>query len=142
MAATATKLLALGDIRDAAALALASGSDDDPVVLVDRVDSLTPPALLLDWADPWLEPGTGSGTPTMGPCLWTAALVVICVGGRIEPGPGVRICEQLVAYTVDRLQADQSYSWPIDTVAAPRQHDISGVTYLAAFVQYAVPTAL
>jgi len=142
MAATATGLIALGDLRDAAAAVLAPATDTDPVVLVDRVDSLTPPALMLDWADPWLEPGTGPGTPTMGGCMWTAQLLVVCVGARLEPGPGVAICEQLVGYTIDRLEADPAYTWPIDTVAAPRQHDISGVTYLAAFVQYRVPTTI
>lgn len=141
MAAGVTTLIELEDLRDVAAMALAPATDEDPVVLVDIVDSLTPPALMLRWADPWLEPGSGTGVATMGPCLWTARLQVVCVAGRLEPGPGIRVLEGLVALVVDRLEAD-AYTWPLDNIGAPTQYDLSAVSYLAAFVNYAVPTTL
>jgi hypothetical protein len=132
-------LLALTAIRDAAAAALAPVDDDDPMVFVDAVDSLVPPALLLDWADPWLEPAHGLGS--IGACQWTARLQVICVAGRLEPGAGVDVLEQLVSLTVARLEADP-YAWTLDTVSAPLQRDLAGISYLAANVVYAVPTSL
>jgi hypothetical protein len=141
MAATATSLIGFQALRDAAAAALAPVNDDDPAVLADIVDSLTPPALLLEWGDPWLEPGAGPGTPTMGPCLWTARLLVVCVAGRWEPGAGIDVLEQLVTYTIDRLAADP-YTWPLDSVEGPRQTDMSGIPYLATRVAYNVPTAI
>ena len=135
MAATTT-LTQLSDIRDQAAAALQPQGPDDPDVLVDVVDSLYPPVLMLLWDDPWLEPG--SGAPSMGPCMWTARLQVLCVAGRLEPGPGIRTLEELVAYTVARLKADL-YPWPLENVTAPRIFDIASIAYLGARVSYAVP---
>ena len=135
MAATTT-LTQLSDIRDQAAAALEPQGPDDPDVLVDVVDSLYPPVLMLLWDDPWLAPG--SGAPSMGPCLWTARLQVLCVAGRLEPGPGIRTLEELVAYTVARLKADP-YPWPLETVTAPRVFEIASIAYLGARVSYAVP---
>jgi hypothetical protein len=77
----------------------------------------------------------------MGPCLWTARLQVSCIAGRLEPGPGIAVLEDLVAYVVGRLKADP-YTWPLDGVSAPLQRDLAGVTYLAANVVYAVPTTV
>lgn len=138
-AAPVSTLMALGEVRDAAAVALAPQSDADPVVLLE-VDSLYPPALVLDWADPWLQLGAG-GVPAMGRCLWTARLQIIAVAGRLEPGPGVATLEQLVAYVVARLEADP-YTWPLDSVSAPRQFDLAAVTYLGAAVTYLVPVTV
>ena len=135
---TAT-LLGLDLLRPAAADVLAPIEDTDPYVFTDVVDSLTPPALVLGWDDPWLEPGVG--LTTMGPCLWTARLQVTCVAGRLEPGAGVDELERLVAYVIRRLR-DDVIRWPLDRVSAPFQRDLAGVTYLAADVVYAVPTAI
>lgn len=131
----------LADLRDAAAGALAPIEDTDPAVLVDTIDAVSPPALMILWGDPWLEPGVGGGRTTMGPCLWTARLVVLCVAGRVEAGAGLRALDELVAYTVDRLRAD-GYPWPLDRVDTPRQLEIAGPTYLTARVQYVVPTTI
>jgi hypothetical protein len=135
MAATTT-LTQLSDIRDQAAAALEPQGPDDPDVLVDVVDSLYPPVLMLLWDDPWLAPG--SGAPSMGPCLWTARLQVLCVAGRLEPGPGIRTLEELVAYTVGHMKADL-YTWPLEGVSAPRVFEIASIAYLGARVTYAVP---
>jgi hypothetical protein len=132
-----TTLIGVADLRDLAAEALAPVNDTDPTVLVDVVDSLTPPALMLIWGDPWLSPGTGQ-RPAMGPCLWTARLQVLAVAGRLEPGPGIRTLEQLVGYVVDRLKAD-AYTWPLEAVTGPRVFDLGGLPYLGARVTYVVP---
>jgi hypothetical protein len=132
-------LLHLTAVRDAAAAALAPQDDDDPMVFVDAVDSLTPPALLLDWADPWLEPAHTLGS--IGASQWTARLQVICIAGRLEPGAGVDVLEHLVTLTVARLEADP-YAWTLDSVSAPLQRDLAGISFLAANVVYAVPTTL
>lgn len=139
MAAAATSL-SLSELRAAAADALAWSADGDPYVFVNVVDSLEPPALILDWDDPWLAPGVG-GVASMGPCLYTARLRIVCVAGRLEPGPGIEVLEGLVAFVLDRLKADP-YPWPLDRVVAPGQYDLAGVTYLAAAAIYAIPTSV
>lgn len=138
MTAPAT-LLHIEDVRPVVAEILAPVADADPYVHTDVVDSLTPPALVLGWDDPWLEPGVGLAT--MGPCLWTARLEVACIAGRLEPGPGIDVLETLVSYVIRHLQADV-YRWPLERVSAPLQRDLGGVTYLACNVVYAVPTAI
>lgn len=138
--AVATQTLALTEIRAAAAAALQPIEPDDPPVLVDVVDSVTPPALMLLWEDPWLEAGAGLGA-VMGPCLWTARLMVLCVAGRLEPGPGIATLEQLVSHVFDRLSEDE-YPWPIGSPTAPRVFDIGGVPYLGARVTYLVPCSI
>jgi hypothetical protein len=135
-----TGLMTLEALRDAAADALAPVDDTDPTVLVDVVDSLTPPALMLIWGDPWLQPGLGQ-RPTMGPCVWEARLQVLAVAGRLEPGPGIRTLEQLVTYVVDRMKAD-TYTWRLDSVSGPRVIDIGNLAWLGARVTYLVPTAV
>lgn len=132
-------LIELEALRPAAAEVLAAVADTDPVVFTDVVDSLTPPALMLGWDDPWLTPGVG--VATMGPCLWTARLQVTCVAGRLEPGSGIDVLEQLVSLVIARMRSD-AYRWPLDRVSAPLQRDLAGVSYLVADVVYAVPTAI
>ena len=132
-------LLALADVRDAAGLVLAPDDDTDPTVLVDVVDSLTPPALMLVWDDPWIEPGVISA-PTMGPCIITARLTVLCVAARLEPGAGVRTLETLIAYVLDRMKVDP-HTWRLNAVTAPRVYNIGNVDYLGARIVYLVPTS-
>jgi hypothetical protein len=128
------------ELRNMAAAALAPAGDSDPYVFADIVDALEPPALVVDQGDPWLEPGS-NGLPTVGPCLYTARLTVLCIAGRLEPGPGIDVLERLETYVLDRLRAD-SYEWPLEEVSARSQHDLSGVTYLAATITYAVPVSV
>ena len=139
--ATATRTLALVDIRDAAATALASQADTDPIVYPDIVDSLVPPAIMLAWGEPWLLPGV-EGRNVMGPCVWTAALWVYCLVGRADPGSGQDQLDVIVAQVIDRLGADPAYDWPPATVFAPRLYDFSGVPCVGARVAYNVPTSI
>ena len=135
MSVTTSGALRLSEVRARAAAALEPATDDDPPVLVNLVDAVQPPALMLVWADPWLEPhsfGTG---------LWFANLEVLCIASRVEPGPGVDTLEQLVGYTIERLQ-DDPYPWPAANVQAPRVFQINNLNLLAARVAYRVPTTI
>jgi hypothetical protein len=133
-------VISLVDLRDAVGVVLAPQLDTDPAVHVDPVDALHPPALVFVWGEPWLEP-TVATVRTMGQCEWTARLEVMCVGGRVEPGAGYAMVEQLVAYTVGRMAAD-SYTWPLNNIASPRRYIFGGVDYFAARVIYQVPTTI
>jgi hypothetical protein len=118
------------DARAKLAAALAPLDDDDPTVLVDLVDAISPPALMLGWGEPWLTPDTA--------CLRTGRLVITAVAGRLVPGAGVETLEQLVDYTLRRLATDTS-PWPLDQVGGPRVFTIGNVNYLAARVTLRVP---
>lgn len=130
----ATQALGLTELRARAADALAPVADSDPAVLADLVDAISPPALMLAWGDPWLQPHALRG-------YFEARFEVLCVASRVEPGPGIETLEGLVAYTITRLRADP-YPWPQATSQAPRLFDIGGVPYLGARVVYAVPVAI
>jgi hypothetical protein len=53
----------------------------DTEVHAGVVDSLTPPAYVLEWADPWSTPAT--------PCIESVTLEIVCIAGRVEPDPGI-----------------------------------------------------
>jgi hypothetical protein len=130
-------VLLLTQVRAAAAAALAPATDADPEVHVDVVDSVTPPALLLVWDDPWIVPATVAGMNGH----YDAQFVVLCVAARLEPGPGVETLERLVDYTIDRLHGDAN-SWPQASAQAPRVFEIGGVPYLGARLVYRVPVQI
>lgn len=118
------------DARSKLAAALAPATDTDPEVLVDLVDAIEPPALMLGWGEPWLTPDTA--------CLQTGRLVTTCVAGRLVPGAGIEMLESLVHYTLDRLALDGG-AWPLDTVSGPRVFTVGNINYLAARVTLRVP---
>jgi hypothetical protein len=126
-------------LRHQAADALQPADETDPVVLTEIVDSLTPPALMVMWDDPWLEPG--ATRPTMAQCMWRARLRIVCVAWRLEPGSGYDELSELVAYTLGRMR-DDGYPWTLDRVSAPTQFDLAGITYLAATVNYWTETSI
>jgi hypothetical protein len=130
-------VLRLTQVRAQAAAALAPVASTDPAVHVDVVDSVTPPALLLVWDDPWLLPATVAGMNGH----YDAQFVVACVAARLEPGPGVQKLEELVTYTIGRLHAD-AYPWPQASSQAPRVFEIGGVPYLGARLIYRVPVQI
>lgn len=109
------------DSRAKLAAALAPVEPNDPVVLTNLVDALEPPALMLGWGDPWLQPSTA--------CLFEARLVVTAVAARLIPGSGVETLEQLVSYTLARIKATD---WPLESVSGPRVFPIAKTNYLAA----------
>ena len=115
------------DARAKLAAALAPLDDGDPVVLVDLVDSLEPPALMLNWADPAIDP---EGI-LRGACMEIGRLQITAVAHRLMPGPGVATIESLWFYTRRRLALDPS-GWPKVRWDAPRWFTIGGTTYLAS----------
>jgi len=119
----------LAEARDKLAAVLAPVADDDPAVLASLVDSIEPPALMIGWGDPWLEPDTA--------CWSKGRLVVTAVAGRLVPGEGIATLEDLVAYTLGRLRADPG-AWPLVSVSGPRVFTMAKTTYLAARVTVAV----
>jgi hypothetical protein len=127
--------MTLTEVRAMAAQALAGDVDGDPDVFTDVVDAVQPPALILGYDDPWLEP------QTMGACLWDCRLQIIAIASRVEPGPGMEALEQLVAYVATRLRADP-YSWPAAFVQAPRVFTIGGIPLLGARITYRVKVTL
>ena len=126
---SATGTLTITGAREAAAAALAPVTDTDPDVLTNLVDTLDPPAIMVGWAEPWLEP---SGT-----CRYVARLQLLCVAARLEPGPGIADLETLVAYVIARMAADP-YSWGLPDVSAPAPWSIGNLDYLAAALVYGV----
>lgn len=118
------------DARAKLAAALAPVDDTDPTVLVDLVDSIEPPALMIGWGEPWLTPRTA--------CLRDGRLVVTAVAGRLVPGAGIETLESLVDYTLGALAADAG-AWPLDSVSGPRVFLVGNINYLAARITLRVP---
>lgn len=131
----ATGTLTLSEVRAQAAIALAPAEDGDPDVLSNVVDAPTPPALMLLWDDPWLEP------KGMSACIWTARMDVLCIAQRVEPGAGVEKLEELVTFVLGRMAAD-AFPWPVARVVQPGIHYPGGVPYLGARVRYELTVSL
>ena len=133
--------LLLTEVRAAAAAALAPGPGDELVVLPDMVDSLEPPALLLEWNDPWLSVRSVGRDTIGGSQLWEALLNVLCIAGRLEPGPGIITLEQLLTYTIERLAGD-AHPWPLSASQAPRGFRFGDIWMLGARLSFRVPVQL
>lgn len=116
----------LTEARDKLAAVLAPIADTDPPVLTSVVDSLEPPALMLGWGEPWLEPRTS--------CAFEANLTVWAVAARLMPGEGIATLEELVAHTLGRL-GDQPGAWPLESVSGPRVFTIGGTAYIASQIK-------
>jgi len=129
--------LLLGDVRAALGAALAPESDEDPDVLPDLVDAISPPVLMLEWNDPWIVPRTVAGLAG----YYDALPTVLCLASRLEPGPGVETLESLVAYALARLDADAK-RWPVESSTAPRRFQMGGVNYLGARLFLRVPVSI
>lgn len=125
--------MALVDVRAKAAAALAPILEGDPAVL-DVVDAVDPPCIVVGWGEPWLQ--------NMGqPPVLMARLQLTCIGGRMDPGPGVGAVEQVLTYALARLAAD-AWGWVPQTVSAPRAMVVAGVNYIAAEAAVGIPVAV
>lgn len=109
-------------VRDKLAAVLAPVADDDPNVITSIVDQVDPPAIILGWSDPWLEPRT--------PCYMTAHLILTCVAARLVPGEGQAALEQIVSYALGRMRADSAEQWAITNSSGPRVFLIAKTNYL------------
>lgn len=139
ISATATQSLALTAVRGALAEALAPRDDSDPDVVADIPDAVSPPLLLLEWANPWLTPRTVGMQSSGG--WWDAHVNVLCLSGRLEPGPGIAELERLLSYAVVRLDGD-GRSWPVESSTAPRDLLFAGVHYLGARLNLRLPVVI
>lgn len=117
------------EARDKLAAILAPVEDTDPYVHTSLLDSIEPPALMLGWGEPWLEPE--------GVCWMVGRIIVTCVAGRIMPGEGVGYLETLVNYTMTRVATDQP-NYTLENVSGPRIFLIAKTNYLACRIQYKV----
>lgn len=84
------------------------------------VDSLMPPAYMLSWSDPWIEPSTH--------CFWSARLDVVTIANRIDVEPGMELLETLVETGLERLAAA---GLPAIRAVRHSRFELGGITYLA-----------
>jgi hypothetical protein len=95
------------------------------VGVVDHLpDSIAPPVVLVSWADPWLTPSTL--------CNYQAAMELVLVAQRLEPGGKLDILEQMLAAIVPTLKDNPEYQMVDATSPYPLQ--VGGVDYLAASI--------
>jgi hypothetical protein len=125
--------LALTGTRAAAGAALAPATETDPPI-VETTDSLTPPALMLEWANPWFAPASVAG----GRGLLTATLNVLCFAARIEPEPGIVKLEELVSYVIGRLQGDLN-PWTFTNAQTPVRVDMNAIPMFLARLSFTIP---
>lgn len=95
------------------------------ISIVDHLpDSVTPPCVLVAWADPWLKPSTL--------CAYEAAMEIMIVAQRIEPGGKLVTLEEIVCAILPTIKGLPMYQ-TVD-VTAPYPVNIAGVDYLAATI--------
>lgn len=116
-------VLAVTDLRLALADALAPAAGSDINVIPYHADAGSIPALMIRWADPWLETEVGR----TGQCTYRARLEVWAITSRAEPAAGTPELEDLVSHVLTRLAADP-YPWT-PTVGNPGNVPWGGVTY-------------
>jgi hypothetical protein len=120
----------LDEAREKLGAVLAPIESDDPTVLTNLVDSIEPPALMIGWDNPWMEPDTS--------CLSVARIAITAVSGRMHPGAGIESLERLVTYTLQRLRDGGPQQWPLISVGGPRVFTIAKTNYLAARISVRV----
>lgn len=97
----------------------------DAVSVVDHLpDSITPPCVLVAWADPWVKPATL--------CAYEAAMELLVIAQRIEPGGKLETLEEIVSAILPAMKANPD--WQVVDVTAPFPMNVAGVDYLAASV--------
>ena len=138
--AVVAQLVALTDVRDVVAATLDPVDAGDPDVLVDVVDSLYPPVLMILPAQPYVTPAIAGGTRVMGPCTLTAHVRVRCVASRVDPAPGFRKLDELVAHVVRRMR--EQTAWTLGVASGALAVEMARITYLASDVTYDIPVTV
>lgn len=124
--------LALGQVRDRVGVILAPVVETDPPVYPELVDAIVPPALILEWADPWLAQQMIAGK--LAPMY--AMLNVFCLAPRVEPSYAA--LEVIVARVLALFQADP-YPWNLTGAQSPRRFDIAAVPTLGSRLTFQIP---
>lgn len=118
----------LAGLRAQLAEALAGG----PVDVHDGpLDAVGGPCLIVGWGDPWLDPGNV--------CAYLAHPSVICVAGRVEPGAGVELLEELVVFALDAIRG---LPMAVERVESPALTSFANVEYLTARIVCSTPLVL
>lgn len=111
----------LADLRSRVVAALAPTNGDGWNVQPTLVDSITPPAYVLTWGDPWMAPQTH--------CIWQTRLVVVAISHRTDIATGVEVLEQLVETALSRLT---TAGLPSISASAPGPWRHGGINYQAS----------
>ena len=105
--------------------AIVAAATDESVGVIDHLpDSVAPPCVLIAWADPWVKLSTL--------CAYEAAMEIVCVAQRIEPGGKLETLEEMVSSILPALKAAPYFNF-VD-VTSPYPLQIGGVDYLAASI--------
>lgn len=110
--------------RQELALLVANATTDDTGVVDHIPDAIAPPVVFVAWSDPWVTPSTF--------CAWQAAMELVLVSQRIEPGGNTATLEQMVESISPAIK--QSGMFNIVDVTAPYPLNVAGVDYLAASI--------
>lgn len=113
----------LSQVREEYATIVAATVADNVTVISSLPDSITPPAVLVAWSDPWLTPGTF--------CQFTAQLELLVVAQRIEPGGQYGVIEEIIDELAPALKQAGA---TIRDVTSPYPLQLGGVDYLAASI--------
>lgn len=135
--AVAAMLVTLEGLRDAVAGVLEPVDAGDPEVLVDVADAVYPPVLMILPAQPYVTPAIAGGTRVMGPCTFTAHVRVRCVASRVDPAPGFRELDRLVAHVLRRMR--EQTAWTLGSAGGALAVEMARITYLVADITYDVP---
>lgn len=104
--------------------AMAGAAVGNDVSVIDNLpDSITPPAVLVAWGNPWLTPQSF--------CAYTANLEMLVVAQRIEPGGQYGIIEGIVSDLASYLRTQHV---SIRDVTSPYPLQLGGVDYLSASI--------
>jgi len=118
-----TDLLGLTSFREGITTIIRDGLDDSISVSDAIPDSITPPAVYVAWANPWMVGQTW--------CDYTTLLQLIVVAQRIEPGGQYGIIESLVGEILAILRKNRI---ALRDVNSPYPISLGGVVYLAASI--------
>ena len=132
-------MLPLTEVRARAAAALAPADDGDPDVFADYLDAVHPPALILIWDDPWLEPGAQERT--MGPCLWTPGSMVCASPAGSSPAPASTSSRSSSPTRSAGCRPTTTPGRP-RRLQAPRVWTIANIPLLGARIGYRVPVTI
>lgn len=95
------------------------------VGVIDHLpDAIAPPCVLVSWSDPWLKPTTL--------CAYEAAMELIVIAQRIEPGGQYETLEDIVGAIVPAMKGITA--WQVVDVTSPYPMQVAGVDYLAASI--------